>query len=346
MKKSSIEELREQAEILRFMGTLALAGVSRADTLRLTKGEFPRWKNQFSHLHDALRSKKCGPSGARERRQKFLKVFRTMFPRFVVKAVELTWGMDHRFPVTLLRSSAILYRIIAFGKSRDEGLRHAFFHILGFLFEVACPILPALRIAGDVSLPRSVTGKLITKVMEGGALSDALRQFPGYFSRNVCSIIVAGERSGCVPVICRMIVDEEWLVMSPSCYRNREIPIVDINTLALDRSMALMFTHWAILVNAGCSLRQAVEIMREMASTDEDRVMFLSMGRMMDNGASFAKACAVPESYFPSYIIRILRSGEERDEVEDTLAYIVAYLKWKTYGIEPVIPYPKSVFRF
>jgi hypothetical protein len=64
---------------------------------------------------------------------------------------------------------------------------------------------------------------------------------------------------------------------------------------------------------------------------------FTALGEKMESGDTLSAAMKSMPDDFPAYVARMIQVGEEKQDLDEMLERVVAYLKWQHLGIESAV---------
>ena len=338
MKTSEL--LREEAGVLRLLGTLITAGVPLDVALAVTGEEFVGAKQALDTVASGLVTITL-PAPMKRHIYKGLEqqleetgYFSGFVPAAISAGVELG-----RLEIVLLSCSSALERtaIMTSSEIKECEINAVnFFRIFGILCGSGCEILKTFKILSSLNLaPVEVVEKLSSEVTRGETISGAMRCFPDFFSGIDCASVDVGEQTGALPVILAQMATIRELML----LRNAPGSGLPLDQGDDWKLMSLMdFCLIGVLIYAGMPTLRTIYFMAENSPIPGRQAVYKDLKKAIEGGAVLSEAMARHPSDFSPYMIALVKAGEIACNLEDIMAYLVAYQSAQLLGIEPAIP--------
>jgi len=264
---------------------------------------------------------------------------REVFSGFVTNfAGKATYDQAVSTGARLMMASRVLERksrLMQTGAAQEQVNEVMFYILLGTLCGLGCPILPALKIAGDEYLLGSDADLLVNVVKDGGTITEAMEKISGKFTAWDRSYIDVGEQCGSLPEMCNLLAEMKEQALLMAATQPSERTQSNLFTAA----QMMEYDLFATIVDAGLPMIRATKMVVG-ATGNNDGHPFDKMAEAVENGELPSEA--MEKLSLPSFIVEMMKFGETNGNCEVMLKLIAGYIKWDVLGIEPA-PLPMPV---
>lgn len=321
--KKTIAELTEEVSVFRLLYLLKSGGIKFPSALEIAANTFPASRGSLLKILKGIREGYPLNHVFEENKGSF-----TEFVAHLFREVQ---GEYDQIQERLWDAAVILGRLNQLRKNGvpEERINEVYFYrVLGALLSAGVPILTVLKIAGEPFLGAERTKSLITAISEGSSLYEILEKYPEHFTILDTNMVLAGEQTGALPIICQRLAELKEQVLFLRFRAQHEFYPSDSATI----EDMLLYQQFGIFLESGLPTVRALKCFAANATDEVKKKAFGIVAEAVKNGESLADAIT---GVFPGYAQSLIEEGEKRGELETTFYRLVDYLRWELFDLEP-----------
>src|ERR1035437_3447006 len=302
----------EEARVLRSLGTFMTSGTALINGLPLVAKEFPN----FAPALDTVGKQLVDVNMTTELFAGLDEYFSSFVPHIMKYG-----GMGGVPDRALLLASEMLdsaEKLLARGVPQVKINEVNYYRLLAFMVHGNCPILTAMKIAGEEYLPAEIRASVEKPVRKGDMLSDGFRANPDFFSEVGIAFVFVGEMTGALPEVCaayaKLRLRQLFLPASPQSEE-----ILDYGHLRL----LLLF------VSNAMPLEKFLTVVSKASATPSRKAAFEALAaKVKDDKSDTALGNAMqsmPDDFAP-WITTLVQQAKTPEELENVFGKVIDQL--------------------
>lgn len=321
--KKPIAELNEEVSVFRLLYLLKSSGLTFPSALEIAANTFPTFRDPLLKILKGIREG-----------YPLNRLFEQNKGSFTEFVAHLFWGVQDEYDQIQERlwdAAVILGRLNQLRKNGvpEERVNEVYFYlVLSALLVAGVPILTVLKIAGEPFLGPERTKSLISGISEGSSLFEILEKYQEHFTALDTNMVLAGEKTGGLPIICRRLAELKEQVLLLRFRAQHEFYPSDNATI----ENMLLYQQLGIFLESGFPVGRTLKFFAVHGTDGAKKKTFGIVTETVAKGESLADALT---GVFPDYAVSLIEEGEKRGELETTFFRLVDYLRWELFDIEP-----------